>query len=305
MWRTFQYLRHLLYLRHRKGFGIHSPCVFDWVHRVVFNADRIGVPEEIRSVHRELRKERLRIGKKGEAVPGAGSSAYGAGAVDYGAGPRVDRADSRTVGSFARHSSVSPKYGALLYRISRWFQPDHILELGTGLGISALYLAAGSPGIPLQTVEGNRERADFSSDLIKRCGFPGVKVHVGEMGQVLEEMPPLEGNRLLAFVDGNHRFEPTVRYMKWIVERAGPISAGESGDMAGHASGREEGKRAGRVPGREAVVVMDDIYWSREMGQAWKEVISWPEVRVSIDLFHMGILLLRKDLSKTDLKIKF
>jgi hypothetical protein len=101
------------------------------------------------------------------------------------------------------------------------------------------------------------------------------------MGQVLEEMPPLEGNRLLAFVDGNHRFQPTVRYMRWIVERAG------------------------RVPGREAVVVMDDIYWSREMGQAWKEVISWPEVRVSIDLFHMGILLLRKDLSKTDLKIKF
>ena len=290
MWRTLQYLRHLQYIRHRRGFGVHSPCVFDWVHRVVFNADRIGVPEEIRSLHRELRKERTRIGSGGKADPGADVEAGvkaradadpGAGSTGYGAGSKVGRAASRSVGSFVRHSSVSPKYGALLYRISRWFRPDHILELGTGLGVSTLYLAAGSPGIPLHTVEGHRDRADFSAGLIKRCGFPGVKVHVGEMGQVLEEMPPAEGNRLLAFVDGNHRFEPTVRYMRWILDRAG------------------------NRDGDEAVVVMDDITWSKEMGQAWKEIISWPEVRVSIDLFHMGILLLRRDLSKTDLKIKF
>ena len=50
---------------------------------------------------------------------------------------------------------------------------------------------------------------------------------------------------------------------------------------------------------------MDDIYWSRGMQRAWKEVSSWPEVQVSIDLFHMGVLLLRKDLTKTKIKIKF
>ena len=52
-------------------------------------------------------------------------------------------------------------------------------------------------------------------------------------------------------------------------------------------------------------IIMDDIYWSKEMYLAWKEVISWPEVRVSIDLYRLGILLLRKDLNKAHVKIKF
>ena len=50
---------------------------------------------------------------------------------------------------------------------------------------------------------------------------------------------------------------------------------------------------------------MDDIYWSKGMQRAWKEVIAWLEVRVSIDLFYMGILLLRRDMAKEHLKIKF
>jgi hypothetical protein len=41
------------------------------------------------------------------------------------------------------------------------------------------------------------------------------------------------------------------------------------------------------------------------MNEAWREVISWQEVRVSMDLFQMGILLLRSDLNKVDFKIKF
>jgi len=57
--------------------------------------------------------------------------------------------------------------------------------------------------------------------------------------------------------------------------------------------------------GEEAVIVLDDIYWSRGMYRAWREIISWPEVRVSIDLYEVGILLLRKDLNKAQMKIKF
>jgi hypothetical protein len=41
------------------------------------------------------------------------------------------------------------------------------------------------------------------------------------------------------------------------------------------------------------------------MYRAWKEVISWPEVRMSVDLYHLGILLLRKDLLRARVKIKF
>ena len=152
-----------------------------------------------------------------------------------------------------------------------------IIELGTGLGISTIYLAAGVPKTPMLTIEGNHERANFAEGVIKRSGFTEVKVHQEDMDRQLEALIPEIKGRFVAFVDGNHRFDPTIKYVRKLVKEAG----------------------------EEAVIIMDDIYWSKEMNHAWKEVLSWPEIRVSIDLYHMGILLLRRDLHKANVKIKF
>ena len=237
VWRVYKYITHLFYTRHRKGHRIHSPYLFEFVNKVLFNSRGTEVPEAVLKEHRKL------------------DSAY----------------------AFVRRSSVSRKYGKLLYRIAEWFQPEMIIELGTGMGVSTLYLSSGSPGTPLHSIEGDRERAALAAQLIVRC-FPGpVSIHWGEMDEKLEDILPLIPPRFMAFVDGNHHYEPTLAYVRKLLERAG----------------------------EEAVIVMDDIYWSRGMQRAWKEVCSWPEVQVSIDLFHMGILLLRKDLHKTEIKVKF
>ena len=209
---------------------------------------------------------------------GAGSGQAGSGKADHtGAGSRVDRSAGRTVGSFVRGSSVSPRYGALLYRITRWFRPDMVLELGTGLGVSTLYLASGSPSVPLHSFEGHTERAAFAASLVCRCGLEQVSIHWGPLDRKLEEFLPRLSGRFVAFIDANHRYEPVVRYVRMILSRAGT----------------------------DGVILMDDIYWSDEMERAWKEVLSWPEVRMSVDLFHLGILFLRKDLQKIHLKINF
>lgn len=260
VWRILKYIEHQFYRRYRQGRHIHSPYLFEFIHEVVFNASKRGVPAEIRKVHKALRKDR-------NLIP----------AGTMGAQSAVDKSENRTVGSFVRSSSVSHKNGALLYRITQWFKPETIVELGTGLGISTIYLAAGSPQTQLHTIEGNHNRADFSSRVIKRSGLESVKVHRGAFEQKLEELIPDLRGRFVAFVDGNHYHEPTVRYIRSLVDLAGD----------------------------EALIIMDDIYWSKEMQLAWKEVISWPEVKVSIDLFHMGILLLRRDLHNARLKIKF
>jgi hypothetical protein len=97
------------------------------------------------------------------------------------------------------------------------------------------------------------------------------------MEEKLEDILPLLPGRFLAFVDGNHRYGPTVAYTRKLLDKAG----------------------------EEAVIVMDDIYWSKGMHRAWKEICAWPEVRVSVDVFHMGIILLRRDLHKRKIKIKF
>jgi hypothetical protein len=43
------------------------------------------------------------------------------------------------------------------------------------------------------------------------------------------------------------------------------------------------------------VVILDDIYWSKEMTQAWEELKNHPKVTLSIDIFTKGILFFRKE----------
>jgi len=248
LWRIFKYIEHLSHIRHRKGHGIHVPYLFEFIHRVIFNSEGIECPGMVLQEHRDLKRNLTLAG-----------------------------GDGRSISSFVLRSSVSEKYGALLYRISRWFGPEMMVELGTGVGISTLYLSTASPDTPLHTIEGNTERATFAAQLVSRCMLGPVSIHWGEMDEKLDDILPMMPGRFMAYVDGNHSYEPTVRYVRHLVDRAGD----------------------------EAVIIMDDIHWSRGMNQAWQEVLSWPEIRISIDLFHMGILLLRKDLQQSHLKIKF
>jgi len=259
-WQILKYIQHLFYLRFRKGHGIHSPYLFDFISKVVFNGAGDQVPGEILRIHRELKKEKSKIP-----------------VGMLGASSRVENSKERSVGSFVRSSSVTEKYGALLYRISGWFQPEVIIEMGSGLGISALYLASGSPKVALHSIEGSTHRASFASNLLTSLNYKSATIHCGEMGEKLDHLKPLIKGRFLAFVDGNHQYKPTLAYVMKLLEAAG----------------------------EEAIIIMDDIYWSKEMYKAWKEVISWPEVLVSIDLYQMGILLVRTDLNKADFKIKF
>ena len=111
LWRIFKYIGHLFHLRHRKGHGIHSPYLFEFLSRVIFNSEGVECPLMVRQEHRALKKDLTPAGGEG-----------------------------RSVRSFVRHSSVSEKQAALLHRIARWFHPEMMVELGTGLGISTLYL---------------------------------------------------------------------------------------------------------------------------------------------------------------------
>jgi len=258
-WRILKYIEHLFYLGHRKGHGIHSPYVFDFINGVVFNAKQWQVPDQPGRVHKVMRKDCSLIPRN--EPPGEIANEH----------------DTRSISSFIKKASVSYKYGALLYRISLWFEAESVVELGSGLGISTAYLRAGSPTASFHTVEGGRIRAILAEQVIYRSKLGKVNMHQGDIGEELPGILKDSSTRFLAYVDGNHHYEPTVAYLEQLVKHAG----------------------------EESIIIMDDIYWSKGMYAAWKEVISWPGVRVSIDLYHMGILLLRSDLDKASVKINF
>ena len=93
-------------------------------------------------------------------------------------------------------------------------KPENIIELGSSLGISSAYLSTGSPSARLVSFEGAPEIAKLARDNFSSLGLTNVNLVEGNFDNTLstelQKLPYVD----LAFIDGNHRKEPTIRYFK-------------------------------------------------------------------------------------------
>jgi len=54
-----------------------------------------------------------------------------------------------------------------------------------------------------------------------------------------------------------------------------------------------------------SIVVVDDIRWSQDMEDAWKEMKANRRVSVSLDLFRCGILFFRQGIAKQHFMLRY
>jgi predicted O-methyltransferase YrrM len=197
---------------------------------------------------------------------------------DFGAGSAFGQLHQRSVGSIARHAAKAPKFGRLLYRIAEHYHCRHVLELGTSLGISTAYMAS-APGVArVLTLEGAPAIAQAAGNGFATLGLKQVEQIVGNFDDTLAEALKRMPSPDLVFVDGNHREEPTLRYFRQCLAAAHD----------------------------ETILVFDDIHWSEGMENAWAQIKSHPQVRCTIDLFFVGIVLLPKAFrEKQDFVIRY
>jgi predicted O-methyltransferase YrrM len=193
---------------------------------------------------------------------------------DMGARAKEIPCDQRfvRVKDVARRSSISPMKGRFLFRLTRDLNPKNILELGTAFGISALYMANAAPRSRIITIEGCLDSAHLAEENFEMAGTKNIKVLAGtfekKLPLVWEEMPVPD----MVFFDGNHKKGPTLRYFEECLQHIHPGT----------------------------VFIFDDIHWSSGMESAWKEIRNHPSVKVTIDLYYMGIVFFREELSKED-----
>jgi predicted O-methyltransferase YrrM len=199
--------------------------------------------------------------------------------MDFGSKSTDIRWDKKVVRTrnVARHSAVSPRYGQFLFRLARHFKPESILEMGTSLGISTSYLATGNPESKVVTIEGCPETAEFARRNFEHLGLKNIRQIIGNFDEVLPRLLPETGKIKMFFIDGNHRKEPTLKYFSQILEYVGD----------------------------DSVLILDDIHWSRDMEKAWEEIRKHPSVKVTIDLFQMGLVFFSERLSKEDFILRF
>jgi predicted O-methyltransferase YrrM len=197
--------------------------------------------------------------------------------TDLGAGSVSGKGKERRIGIVARISSKPKKYGRLLYRLVNYLQPENILELGTSLGLSSSFMSLGAPSSKIITIEGCPNISALAEKNFHALNLQNIKLINGnfdnELPEVLKDLTQID----LLFVDGNHQREPTIKYFEQCLTKAV----------------------------NETVFVFDDIHWSEGMEEAWNYIRNHPSVTLSVDIFFMGIVFFKKELTKQHFIIRF
>jgi len=178
----------------------------------------------------------------------------------------------------ARGSLKSPGEAALLCRLISYFKCDNILELGTCFGITTAYLAQARPGATIYALEGCPQTAEIAKNVFNTLNLKNIRLHIGEVDRLLiPVLKAMEHAPGLVFMDANHTKNATLRYFNILT----------------------------KFINENSIVVIDDIHWSEGMEHAWTEICKHPDVTVTIDLFHMGLVFFRKGLSRENFLIRF
>lgn len=189
----------------------------------------------------------------------------------YGAPSRVNRSSTRSIRQIAKSSLTPRSQAETLFRIVDYFRPDTMVELGTCLGVTSLYQYAGNPKANFHTVEGHPELYTEAKKLFDSIPASGLKAVKGRFTDVLPSILDDIKKVDYAFIDGDHTKDGLKTYLELLLPRTHNAS----------------------------VIVLHDVHWSDEMSQAWNDLRKNPLVTVSIDLFHMGILFFRKEITKS------
>jgi len=244
-----------------KGHGTHSPFVFDFILNVLNNKSNHLPPGKIEQLRKGLLNNKTVLTIQ-----------------DLGAGSRVNSSKEKTVRQIAKSALKSKRLAEVLFRLIRNYQPKNIIELGTSLGITTAYLSEANPAANITTIEGSKSIAAVAKENLQELNCNNIQLLQGNFDQLLpsiiSQLPSVD----VAYIDGNHRYQPTINYFHELLSKT-------------HSN---------------SILVFDDIHWSEEMEKAWEEIKSHQSVKYTIDIFFLGFVFFRDEFKvKQHFSIRF
>lgn len=188
--------------------------------------------------------------------------------------PRNLKSVSTTIGKLTRNVASRHKFSYLLHQLINHQGYNRILEAGTSLGINASYLGSTNAS-KIWTMEGIDEIADLAIERLKKLEMDHVRVIKGLVEHTFRDSLSL--NPELIFLDADHRSEALFWYLRTIKE----------------------------MNVRPRCIVIHDIYWSKDMTRAWKQIIADATYNLTIDIFQAGIIFPDHPMEKQHFVIKF
>lgn len=239
--------------------GVHSPFVFDLVTKCFY--DRNNYQEY--AILNSYRKSLLRNKNVIEVT-------------DFGAGSRIFKSDKRQISAIAKNAGISQDRAQLLFRVTQYFAPNSILEIGTSLGLATSALSLGNKNAQITTLEGCPNTLMVSENQFEEFHLWNIHPIMNEFSSYFNSFDFRHSTFDFIYFDGNHSKQATLEYF----ERLLPTVTNET------------------------VWIFDDIHWSPDMEAAWEIIKTHPKVKVTIDTFQWGIVFFRKEQQKEHFTIR-
>jgi len=240
-------------------YRVHSPFLFDLLENTLEDDRHFYVFDGIESFRKKLRKDNTIIEVK-----------------DLGAGSKTTKSNQRSIKQITS-TAVSPAYQSqFLFKLAQYMGSVNIIELGTSMGISSLYLASYSNKVNLISLEGSAQILRQAEKNFTAFGTKNINTILGHFDQTLPEALQQFEKVDFVYIDGNHAKKPTLKYFELCLPKVHD----------------------------KTVLVFDDIYWSKDMSEAWQIIKNHPSVKLSLDMFYFGVVFFNVDiLKKQDFKI--
>ncbi|MEJ2006344.1 MAG: class I SAM-dependent methyltransferase [Cyclobacteriaceae bacterium] len=235
-------LRHWLLATDRHS--LHEPFAYNLYQNVIIDQDTdpdFSSIEQIRSSY-ALKRQKLDL-----QVLGAAS-----------------KQGKRSLRQLALYGSTRPTYARMLYRLTRFMEVSNVIELGTSLGLTSLYLS-NDPGVKLLTLEGDPILIAQAKQQFEGMKRKNITIIGGNIDETFDEALHFSGSVDMIYFDANHRYEPTKHYFE----------------------------KAKDYIHENSVLVFDDIHWSPEMTRAWNMIKNDRDVTMTVDLYQMGFVFFR------------
>ena len=244
----FQIIAYIKFLFHSTNeHGVHSPFVYDLITKCFYNKKPLLVYKQLHQYRADL------LANTGDIE-----------VTDFGAGSRVFKSSKRQIAAIAKTAGITTKRAQLLARLAQYFNFNHVLELGTSLGLASSAIAFANPKTNITTLEGCPETAAIAKAQFRAHQLQNINSVTTDFSDYLSANTQSYD---LVYFDGNHQKEATLAYFNTLVQQAT----------------------------NDTVYIFDDIHWSKDMEDAWATIKNHPKVKITVDTFYWGFVFFRAE----------
>lgn len=192
----------------------------------------------------------------------------------FGAGSK-HKSKISNIKDLAKKAGTKGKYWDLMYKISKHYKPNSMLELGTNLGLGTIAFKLGHPSVNLDTIEGSKVLYEINLKNLGHTFDNKINLYYSTFETFLDQNKNTKYD--IVFIDGDHTSNKLFLHLEKVLNHI-------------HS---------------ETIIIIDDIRWSEDMLDGWKQIVTDKRFNLTIDLFKIGIIIPKKNKEKEHFIIRY